>query len=163
MKTTTLEEIEVAQATAAQAQHQATAAQAAVNKLIEAYKSTRKRILQVFAVDIELNDGERYAGAILNEDGTTHHHIILLAGELESSEWDDAMAWAAQIGGHLPDCREQSLLFANLKSCFGAFAYWSREPFSERSAWCQYFHDGDQDCVSKSAELRARAVRSVFP
>lgn len=65
-----------------------------------------------------LADGELWAGILLNEDGTPIHHVILLPGEAERIGWNKAIEWAKEIGGELPTRREQSLLFANLKSQF---------------------------------------------
>ena len=155
MSTPTLEDIETAHI-------KATAAQAAVAQLIEAYKAIRSRIVSLLSCDIELKDGERYAGAILNADGTIKHHVILLPEE-HQDEWEDSKAWAAERGGSLPDRREQRLLMANLGDEFGAFAYWSSEAYDERSAWFQTFFTGYQDTTDKSAQLRALAVRRVSP
>ena len=155
MSTPTLEDIETAHV-------KATAAQAAVAQLIVAYKAVRSRVIKLLSIDVELKDGERYAGAILNDDGTINHHVVLLPGE-HQGEWEDSKAWAAELGGSLPDRREQRLLMANLAGEFGAFWYWSSEAHSERSAWCQTFGHGYQSLTGKSAQLRARAVRRVFP
>lgn len=42
----------------------------------------------------ELKDGEIYAGILLNEDGTPLHHVILLPGDNEASNWQAQMEWA---------------------------------------------------------------------
>ncbi len=110
-----------------------------------------------------LANGELWAGVLLNEDGTPSHHVILLPGEAARIGWNKAIEWAKEIGGELPTRREQSLLFANLKSQFKGEWYWSGEQHAAHSgyAWLQYFGDGGQDSCYKSFEARARAVRRL--
>jgi hypothetical protein len=110
----------------------------------------------------ELKDGEIYAGAIINPDGTGNH-ILLIDGELEDSEWDDAIAWAKEQGGDLPSRVEQALLFDKLKDRFKERAYWSNEQYASLSdyAWFQNFLNGYQNHCYKGSPLQARAVRRV--
>ncbi len=107
--------------------------------------------------------GELWAGVLLNEDGTPSHHVILLPGEAERIGWTKAVQWAKEVGGELPTRREQSLLFANLKSQFKGEWYWSCEQHASYSdyAWYQVFNYGGQVNVIKSYEGRARAVRRL--
>lgn len=110
-----------------------------------------------------LAEGELWAGVLLNEDGTPSHHVILLPGEAAHIGWNKAVEWAKEIGGELPTRREQSLLFANLKSQFKGEWYWSGEQHAAGSddAWGQFFDDGDQDIDGKRFEASARAVRRL--
>jgi hypothetical protein len=110
----------------------------------------------------ELKEGEIYAGAIINPDGTGHH-IILLDGDNDDANWESAMAWAASIGGDLPDRIELAMLYKHLPDCFQKEWYWSNTQHSGTSnyAWCQSFDNGYQDFTSKYFKLRARAVRRV--
>ena len=110
-----------------------------------------------------LADGELWAGVLLNEDGSPSHHVILLPGDAARIGWNKAVEWAKEIGGELPTRREQSLLFANLKSQFKGEWYWSGEQHAATSddAWGQYFDGGGQDDDFKSFEARARAVRRL--
>ena len=111
---------------------------------------------------IELQPGERYAGLLLNEDGTPSHHVVLRPGDVDDLTWPAAVEWAKQAGGELPSRREQSLLFANAKSAFEEAWYWSGEEHENGSyAWHQDFNYGDQYDDRKSFEGRARAVRRV--
>ena len=121
--------------------------------------------IRIPAVTIPLAPGECYAGLVLGEDGAPDYHLILLPGEAEEVEWSDAREWAEERGGSLPNRREQSLLFANLKSEFESAAYWSDQEYEGNSgyAWCQYFGDGYQDYGLKGAALRALAVRRFIP
>lgn len=117
----------------------------------------------VKATTITLAPGERYAGLILGENGDSDYHLILLPGEAEDLAWNDAIQWASSQGGELPTRREQSLLFANLKSEFESACYWSGEVHEKESgwAWCQDFNDGLQLSYPQGTELRARAVRRL--
>lgn len=107
---------------------------------------------------IELADGEHYAGIILGKDGEKSYHLILVPGEKEKINWNDAKA-----AGELPTRREQSLLFSNLKDQFESAWYWSSEQHAAPShcAWGQDFSDGDQYDYHKGHELRARFVRRL--
>ena len=107
-----------------------------------------------------LNEGEIYAGAIINPDGTGHH-AILLPGDNDDASWDKQMEWAASIGGDLPDRVEQALMYKNLPDQFEKEWYWSNTQHASDSdsAWGQFFSDGYQSYGHKDHEHRARAVR----
>ncbi len=109
-----------------------------------------------------INPGERYAGIALDTDGKPTHHIILLPQQTDDRlTWDEATAWAAEVGGALPTRQEQSLLFANCKDAFKPTWHWSCEQYAgfALTAWLQYFVNGNQLNVVKSFPARARAVR----
>lgn len=108
-----------------------------------------------------LNEGERYAGILLDAAGAPSHHLILLPGDQPVLSWQKATEWAASIEGELPTRREQALLYANLPSEFRKDWYWSGEQPAAHSgsAWSQYFYDGYQDYDNQGYERRARAVR----
>jgi hypothetical protein len=128
-------------------------------------KQPRATELRIPALTIPLAPGERYAGVVLGEDGAPMHHLILLPGQADDVSWSDALQWAAEQGGELPTRREQSLLFANLKSEFEERAYWSAEQHESESgwAWYQYFGYGCQYGFQQHDEYRARAVRRFIP
>ena len=109
----------------------------------------------------ELNEGEIYAGILLNESGAPQHHLILLPGDNNEASWQTQIDWAKSIGGELPTRAEQSLLFANCKPHFQQDWYWSSEEYSAGGAWYQYFFSGDQYFGHEDYELRARAVRRL--
>ena len=95
----------------------------------------------------DISPGERYAGVILNEDGTLSHHLILLPQMPDGRlNWNDAMAWAEKAGGTLPTRQEQHLLFANCKDAFESAWYWSSEQYvgNASDAWAQHFDSGNQ-------------------
>ncbi|MDP3088834.1 MAG: hypothetical protein Q8M99_11695 [Methylotenera sp.] len=111
----------------------------------------------------ELNEGETYAGAIINPDGTGNH-IILLTGDKDDGNWNDAMDWAKSLGGDLPNRVESALLFNQSKDQFKPEWYWTNEQHASNSsdAWCQHYDDGSQGYSTKNDELRARAVRRLI-
>lgn len=111
-----------------------------------------------------LSKGEEYAGIILGKNGEPDHHLILLPGESESVNWQQAKEFAHKAGGELPTRREQSLLFANLKEHFKGAWYWSGEQHESHSAlaWIQRFSGGYQGWRSEFSKLRARAVRRII-
>ncbi|MDP3322677.1 MAG: DUF1566 domain-containing protein [Hydrogenophaga sp.] len=110
----------------------------------------------------KLKENEIYAGAIINPDGTGHH-IILLDGDHEESDWKSAMDWAKEQGGDLPNRVESALLFNQLKDRFKDECYWTNEQHASHSyyAWSQSFGYGNQDYDGKGYEFRARAVRRL--
>jgi hypothetical protein len=141
--------------------------QSRIAEMISEFKRDRseKTVVLVPEFSIELAHGERYAGAILSDDGTPGWHVILLPGDAEGTNWHDAKNWAHKLGGQLPTRREQSLLFANLKDEFEDRWYWSGESHEtdDAYAWYQYFYDGNQDDFRKDfSTCRARAVRRLI-
>jgi hypothetical protein len=141
------------------------AKQSEISTLIEAFKKqSASTTVEIPAACITLAPGERYAGVILDEDGTPSHHLILLPGDAEGSSWIDATTWANDQGGGLPTRREQSLLFTNLKGEFEPTYYWSNETHESDSAyaWYQGFGYGGQNDGRKDVSCRARAVRRLI-
>jgi hypothetical protein len=120
-------------------------------------------IFTVAEARITLQPGERYAGLLLSDNGQPSHHLVLLPGDSDDINWSDAKEWATSIGGELPTRREQSLLFANLKSEFQPRWYWSSQVHESDGsyAWGQDFDDGGQYYPHQSYEGRARAVRRL--
>lgn len=110
----------------------------------------------------ELKEGEIYAGAIINPDGTGHH-VILLPGDKDDGTWKATMTWAKKLGGDLPNRVEQALFFDQLKDQFKKDWYWSNTQHASYSdyAWCQDFDTGLQHSSYKSTTVRARAVRRL--
>jgi len=121
------------------------------------------RTISIPAAQITLADEELYAGIILNDDGTPSHHLVLLPGDHEDTEWNAAVEWAKSINGELPTRREQSLLFANCKQHFEKDWYWSNTLHASDAsyAWCQGFYGGSQNYDHVDGQCRARAVRRL--
>jgi len=105
--------------------------------------------------------GGIYAGVARGIDGAPDEHLVLLFGQAEDINWDDAMAWAASVGGSLPTRREQRLLHTNIPEQFESAWYWSCEQAGPSYAWYQLFISGTQGDYGRSYEGRARAVRRL--
>ena len=108
----------------------------------------------------ELKDGETYAGAIINPDGTGHH-IIVLPGDHNDATWDAQMEWAKSIGGDLPDRVEQAMFYKHIPERFQKDWYWSNTQRESGSAWYQYFVNGHQYWDYPYGKCRAVAVRRI--
>jgi hypothetical protein len=111
-----------------------------------------------------LEDGEKYAGLILNEDGSPSHHVVLLDGDT-SLTWKKAVEWAKKQGGELPTRREQSLLFANCGAEFKRDWYWSGEQRAEDAdyAWGQTSTTATRaGTTSAIGTVRARSAECPF-
>jgi hypothetical protein len=102
-----------------------------------------------------------YAGVARADDQGPDHILEVLEAQQENLTWQQAMAWAASIGGTLPTRKQQALLFANVPELFEKEVYWSCEQYAglEGYAWSQGFTIGYQYGNHKSYQLRARAVR----
>ena len=113
----------------------------------------------------ELNEGERYAGIVIDRaTGQPTHHLILIPQQPETRlTWDEAIIWAASIGVELPTRQESALLFANAKGAFESTWYWTGEQYAGHAsgAWGQYFLGGSQVFIDRDYKGRARAVRRV--
>jgi hypothetical protein len=134
-------------------------AKAWAERLLAKLSASAATVLSVPGIEITLAPGERYAGLLLTEEGKPSHHLVLLPGESEDVNWEAAKSAAKKAGGELPSRREQSLLFANLKSEFKAAWYWSSEQSSEGYAFGQDFDYGYQFSSYKKYGGRARFVR----
>ena len=150
-----------------------------MNITLEAIKSEQSKIAEMIAAfekqaeaktsfvfpetTIELAPGEEYAGLIVGRDGEASYHLVLLSGDVDDINWQDAISWAKGQGGELPTRREQALLFANLKEKFQDRYYWSAQESESNkdTAWCQYFGGGRQSLGYESDERRAVAVRRL--
>lgn len=134
-----------------------------LNKLIASYKALNNAFPRTVNAP-ELKSGEMYIGSFINADGTGHH-TILLPGDKDDGNWQDAMDWAKEKGGDLPNRIEQAMLFVNHKELFEADIYWSNTTHHNNSewAWSHTFHTGIQHYDPKIYDdCRARAVRRVY-
>jgi hypothetical protein len=123
-------------------------------------------VVTVEEIDIELQPGEHYAGAVLNEDGTVKHHLVLLADKpSDTLTWEAAKAWAATVDGSLPDRREAALIYANCKPHVDARWHWTSEAYESNAsyAWLCLFNHGHQSHSNVSSAGAARAVRRLKP
>jgi hypothetical protein len=107
-----------------------------------------------------------YAGIARGRDGGPDYVVEVLEAQPKGKDvltWDDAVKWAASVGGELPTRKEQALLFANVPELFKPAWYWSGEQSAGTAsyAWAQGFDDGNQLNLRKDYKLRARAVRRL--
>jgi hypothetical protein len=143
------------------------ARQAELDKMIKELQLRAEAIVTTITTPethIELRAGEHYAGAVLDETGRIEHHLVLMAARpSERLNWDDAMKWATEVGGVLPDRQEQALLFANCKPHLEAAWHWSSQAHEEDAscAWHCHFTTGSQLTYHESYEGCAVAVRRV--
>lgn len=117
--------------------------------------------LKVPKIGTEL-EGGIFAGIVADE--TEDYALILLPATTQPLNWNDAVKWAKSVGGNLPTCSEQAILYGNLKKEFEPRWYWTCEQDADDDvsyAWVQYFYDGNQGYDPKSYEYRARAVRRI--
>ena len=117
--------------------------------------------------------GGIYAGVARGDGGAPDHHLILSPDLPDrrlqftaAVDWAQALRTAGLSDWSLPNRRESSLLFANLRDQFEPAWYWTSEAVDSSDdpdgsyAWRQGFIDGSQDSSGhKSYEGRARAVR----
>jgi hypothetical protein len=144
--------------------HKLQAEQTKLAAMIAAYAVQAAKTISVDAIDIELSDGEHYAGAALGADGSVTHHLVLMAEKPASRlDWQAAMDWAASVGGVLPTRQEQALLFANCKPYLEADWHWSSQTHETDAsyAWLCGFASGNQTSSVKSYAGCARAVRRL--
>jgi len=120
--------------------------------------------IEIDECTIELEPGEHYAGAVLDQNGQHLHHLILMAARHDKKlNWQAAMDWAASIGGELPTRQEQALLFANCKPHLKPDWHWSSQTHEDDASYAWYcdFTSGYQFDDHKSYEGCAVAVRRV--
>ncbi|MBY0469148.1 MAG: DUF1566 domain-containing protein [Burkholderiaceae bacterium] len=145
---------------------QVQAKQAELAALIARLAEPKTTTLQLPATTIVLQPGEHYAGARLNADGTIASHLVLMAAKPAGTlAWQEAMDWAASVGGELPSRAEMALLYANCRDHVDPEWHWSRETHASDAsfAWICLFGDGLVSYTLKSFEGRARAVRRFNP
>ncbi|WP_298702609.1 DUF1566 domain-containing protein [uncultured Variovorax sp.] len=135
------------------------ARQAELDKMIKELQLRAEAIVTTITTPethIELRAGEHYAGAVLDETGRIEHHLVLMAARpSERLNWDDAMKWATEVGGVLPDRQEQALLFANCKPHLEAAWHWSSQAHEEDASYAWYC---DFSTATSSAPTRATRV-----
>jgi len=142
------------------------ATQEKLAKMIDQFDKNSKKLEDLFPINIglpQLNKNEKWLGLVMSADGSKKDHVILLPGEANEVNWDDATKWAESIGGKLPDRVEQALLFKTMKNEFKEEPYWSCEQHANEAEWAWYqgFKYGIQYYHPLTSKLRARAVRRI--
>lgn len=142
------------------------AKQAELEALIARLTEPQTFTLCLPAASVVLHSGEHYAGAVLDAAGHIQHHLVLMAQRPDGDlDWNDATAWAESVGGTLPNCQEQALLYANCKPHLQPVWHWSSETHESEASYAGYcyFTLGYQGYGLKSAGGAAVAVRRVTP
>ena len=113
----------------------------------------------------ELNEGEVNAGLCV-VDGKFSHWLILLPATTDKDlKWQEAIDWAASVGGELPTRDESALLYANVRDQIDQdYWYWTSTPHASEPSWAwgQDFDNGLQNDDPKVNHYWARAVRRVL-
>jgi len=143
------------------------AVQAKQTELAAMIQQLQKQVVSTTLIEIEdctieLDPSERYAGAVLDDEGQHKHHLVMMAQRhTDKLNWQAAMDWATSIGGALPTRQEQALLYANCKPHLQPVWHWSCETHADEAsyAWHCDFDYGYQSGVHKSYEGSAVAVR----
>ena len=105
-------------------------------------------------------EGGIFAGLTTRKDGT-HCAVALLPGRKEDITWQDAKAWAADLGGELPTRPVAALLYANCKPHLEPTWHWTTDEEGASFAWGCDFYDGHQYDDRKSYEGSVVAVRLI--
>lgn len=111
---------------------------------------------------LTLQEGERYAGERLDENGNHLHHVIVMAARPTGKlNWKDAQAWAKEQGGDVASPEEYALIKANCPDLLTAGTwYWSNREHKDDASYAWYVYSGgDTFNFHKSFEGSALAVR----
>lgn len=113
---------------------------------------------------IDMNQGEKYAGRILDDDGQQSHDLIFVKVHKYKADYEQAILWARSEGLQIPTPRELELLSANLRDEFYGEWHWSCDndesiPFF---AFSKNFSNGELTSRMKTNMFRAIGVRRVM-
>ena len=134
--------------------------------LIASFKQqSQTTTLRIPAVELELQPGEWYAGALLNEDGSVKHHTIVAKISNDGNDYTAAQAMAADAGLSAPTFQEARLIVAHRYGRLAGMSwFWLCEPHSNSAcAWLCDLGGGNVGYISRSAGGGAVAVRRVNP
>lgn len=138
------------------------ARQSELDKMIQqlvAQSSARQ--IEIEGRTIELQAGERYAGARLDAAGNFLHDVIVLAARTtEKQGWAAVQEWAADHGGEAPTPEEFALIKANCGDVLTESWYWTNKEHESDSSYAWGFYsNGVTFSNLKSAASGALAVR----
>ena len=135
------------------------------DRLIQQLRSSAARLIDQPALQIELQPGEWYAGAVLNEDGSVKHHLIVADSDNAGRTFAQVQAWAAARELSALTRQESRLIVAHRYSRLpGMSWFWTSEEHEDASyAWGCNLGYGLVLDGSRSAEGGAVAVRRVNP
>lgn len=136
------------------------AKQAELEKLIAQFQA-QTAVIEIKPSTIELRPGERYAGAVLDDNGNHLYNLIYFAQRGRRLTWYKALKWTEEVGGTLPTCQEQALILANCKTHLEDDYYWSGEKCETKEAFAYHFGNGCPDIHHIDNALAVVAVRRV--
>ena len=112
---------------------------------------------------IELQPGERYAGARLDPQGRHLHHVIVMAARPSKKlEWKEALTWGSQAGGAVGSPEEYALVKANCPDLLTESWYWTGKEYEGDASYAwTFFSLGYTSDDRKSAAGGALAFRRV--
>lgn len=106
-----------------------------------------------------------YCGIARGFDGEPDGHLVLLDDKPETKlNWQDAMAWAANLGdgARLPNRFEASFVGAQIHDKIDQpYYYWSASEYSATGAWAQYWASGNPGGQNRPNKANAYYVRAV--
>lgn len=102
-------------------------------------------------------------GATSDFDGQANTATLIASNtEHPAAEWAAGVNIDSHTDYYLPARRELRLCWVNTPELFPEGYYWSSTQYSARTAWLQFFDDGNQLGGHKDAQYAARAVRRVL-
>jgi hypothetical protein len=140
------------------------ARQAELATMIETLKrASKSSTAAIAAAQIVLRPGERYVGPVLNDDGNVAYHLIKLPDSpSQALSHDEAVKWAKQVGGKLPNKREMRLIQANASDAIPSSGWcWLEDPEGSSYAWYCSLGYGIVYYDIRSAAGGAVAVRLI--
>jgi hypothetical protein len=109
---------------------------------------------------IELQPGERYAGAKLDAQGNHLHDVIVMAARPSGKlNFRATQEWAESVGGDASSPEEFALIKANCADLLTEPWYWTNKPHTDASYAWDFDSNGDTRIHYKSAAGGALAVR----
>ena len=135
--------------------------QTELGALIQKFKQqSQVTVIKIEGRTVELQPGERYAGAKLDAQGNFLHDTIVMAARSDKThDFDGAQAWAKSVGGDCPSLEEAALIKANCPDIVTRWT-WSNKVHEEDASTAWYFYSyGVTYGTYRSAQGGALAVR----
>jgi hypothetical protein len=120
-------------------------------------------LIGVPSATITLQRGEWYAGAVLNEDGSLRHHLVV-SKVCAVLNFGDAQDWAAGLGLSCPTRQECRLIVAHRYSRLDEMSpqwFWTSEARNSSYAWFCTLSYGAVSYDYRDYEGGAVAVRRI--
>ncbi|KVX53362.1 hypothetical protein [Burkholderia cepacia] len=104
-------------------------------------------------------EGQTYLYGRINRNGDVEHTVLIAVND-ERLPHELQRDWAKSVGGVLYNRIDALVIYNENRSLVKAAAYWTDEicEWDPACAWYQYYGNGCQTSLRKSAELRGVAV-----